>query len=200
MAESDSSPWARAVRDGIAATVVQAGKQEFTWKPMKKGRLRPHAGTPKEDCYEDHCSLSGTCSKEDCIARLAQQLDTLKAENIALDAACDGLRRQINDLVNEIFEECNIANFASETESSKTALYRASSNRSLTLKRLSCGCTSCQLEIQQGDSKSLDECLSAARYRFQTLREYRIANDREAVQRTQLWYVVFIASSCFYCY
>lgn len=178
-----SSSWANIVTNGRAASASLNERVEFRWKAVKKGRLRTPARKAASECLDDHCQASESpCTKKECIAYLERQLSIGKGENVALAAAFEARLLDLDKLRQELAENCKMDDFFSpEMEASRLAVIKA--RRTKTRPAL-CDCLSCQLVLHQEEAAVLNEKLSAAQHRLQVLREYRIANDREAVHRT----------------
>lgn len=183
MSDSNSTSWAQVLVDDSAATPSDSRRLEFRWKTAKTGRCRPNASTTTDECNGDHCQTSANrCTKKDCIAGLSRQLSILKAENKASVAAFTERLGDLDKLRNEISENCHMENFSSsEIDQSRVAVIKA---RRAKTTPASCECVYCQLAFQQNESGIAKERLAAAQHRLTVLRQYRLANDKGAVQRT----------------
>lgn len=127
VSESCSYSWADVVNNGHAAPARQNERLEFRWKSVKKGSLRARAATPESDCDGHHCQISeAPCTRKDCIARIDRQLVTVKAENIAVAGAFEARLRDLDQLRQEICENCKMENFfSSDMEESSLAVIKA---------------------------------------------------------------------------
>lgn len=183
MSKPDSSSWAQVLANGSAEAPFDSRRLEFRWKTVKKGRLRPSASSPVDECRADHCQTSkDSCAKTECVARLKRQLSTVQTENNALAAAFTERLRDLDKLRIDISENCKMDNFFSnENEQSRIAVIKA---RRAKATPLLCECVNCQLESQRNESVIVNEKLSAAQYRLKVLREYRHANDKGSIQQT----------------
>lgn len=177
------SSWANVVTNGRAASAGAKEKLEFRWKAVKKGRLRAPAPEAASECRNDHCQVSeSACTKKECTAYLERQLNIVKGENVALAAAFEARLLDLDKLRQELAEKCKMDDFFSpEMEQSRLAVIKA---RRTKIQPSLCECPSCQLAFHREEAVVLNDRLYAARHRLQVLREYRVANDREAIHRT----------------
>ena len=183
MSQNCSDSWADVVTKGRAVSGGPNERLEFRWKSAKKGRLRAPAQKAASECCDDHCQASGTaCTKKECIAYMERQLSIAGSENVALASAFEARLLDLDKFRQEIAENCKMDHFfSSEMEESRLAVIKA--RRTKTGPAL-CDCLSCQLDFYRDEAAVLNDKLSAAQHRLQVLREYRIANDREATYRT----------------
>ena len=87
----------------------------------------------------------------------------------------------------EMVQMCNTGTFFSDDmEDSRHALVKANRRK---VEPVFCGCTSCQLVFEQKQSDLLKEKSSAAQKRLTVLREFRLVNDKDTLERTSARYV-----------
>lgn len=184
MSKPHSHSWSRVVLEEGEAAPPDSRRQEFRWKTVKKGRLRPSAPQPTDyHCHGEHCYRSlDRCTRTECVAQIDREIDLIDSEIDALGAEFAERLYHIDKLNSSIRASCNMDNYySSENEESSNALVVARQAKAPTV---SCRCPSCKIAHKQNVRFVLSEKLSAAQLRLEVLGDYRVAHEKEPVEWT----------------
>jgi hypothetical protein len=178
---TEAKSFADVLANRDASRAVSKDSLQFQWKTGKVRSLK--IVTRPEGCNGKHCEqVEDHCEEEACMKRLKEELSTATSTNEATIADTQDQLQSIDELLWDISVHCRTdgLNYPS-MEESRLAL--ESALRGKTEGSL-CECVACQLAFSQKESKALKEKASATKARLTILREYRRANDKEAMERT----------------
>ena len=164
-----------------ASLPVSKASLEFKWKTGKVRSLKIVARP--EGCNGIHCDhIENHCKEEACSKRLKEELSIATSTNEAMTADTENQLQSIDELLWDISVHCRTDDLNYPTmEESRLALESALCGNP---EPSGCECVACQLAFKQGEAKVLKQKASAAKARLTVLREYRRANDKEALERT----------------
>lgn len=126
------------------------------------------------------------CRDQECLSRLQEKLSALQAQNETAAFEIDEYFADINGLLHEIEIHCRTDSlYYPAMEESRLALESA---LAVKIEPDTCECVACQLSYQQKGAKMLKQKSKAAESRYTALSEYRRAQDKAALERTNAGY------------